>query len=236
VVIPPTLWSIACNAFPYSCPISVFGCNSCPELEQWCARRNRDSLVDFRRVLRLGSELPSLLDCLIDLSMFERSQSVGVANENQCELYRRLSDDLEIVVKLIHHFDIESNSESVNQLEIQNEIEKLMNLKHPCVATPFGFVVSSRWTELKLVRAYSSIGSLETVLQRSPSWWAMTAKSIAVVWIVLGMRFVHSFGLVCMNLKPSNILFSESHQIQIVDIIPNQTESHCRETFDERTQ
>jgi serine/threonine protein kinase len=64
----------------------------------------------------------------------------------------------------------------------------------------------------------------------------MTAKSIAVVGIVLGMRFVHSFGLVCMNLKPSNILFSESHQIQIVDIIPNQTESHCRETFDERTQ
>jgi hypothetical protein len=40
------------------------------------------------------------------------------------------------------------------------------------------------------------------------------------------MRFVHSFGLVCGNLKSSNVLFDES---QIVDIVPSQAESHCRE-------
>jgi serine/threonine protein kinase len=61
-------------------------------------------------------------------------------------------------------------------------------------------------------------------------------KSIAVVGIVLGLRFVHSFGLVCMNLKPSNILFDESHHIQLVDIVPNQASLYCRENFDERTR
>jgi serine/threonine protein kinase len=108
-----------------------------------------------------------------------------------------------------------------------------MNLKHPCVASPFGFVVSSTWTELKLVRAYAPIGSLEEILQTSPSWWTATARSIAVVGIALGMRFVHSFGFVWGNLKPSHILFDESHRTQIVDIIPNWTESHRRETCDE---
>jgi GTP1/Obg family GTP-binding protein len=59
--------------------------------------------------------------------MFERSQSVGVNNENQCELYRRLSDRFEIVVKLIDHFDVQNDGESENQHEIQNEIEKPEN-------------------------------------------------------------------------------------------------------------
>jgi serine/threonine protein kinase len=58
-------------------------------------------------------------------------------------------------------------------------------------------------------------------------------KSIVVVGIVLGMRFVHSFGLVCGNLKPKNVLFDESHRIQIVDIVPNRAESHSREDFNE---
>jgi serine/threonine protein kinase len=135
-------------------------------------------------------------------------------------------------VKLIHHFDVENNSESEHQLKIQSEIEEPMNLKHPDVAGPFGFVVSSNCTELKVVRAYPRIGSLKTVLQTAPSWWTMTAKSIAITGIVLGMRFVHRFGLSCKDLKPRNILFNEAHQIQIMDIVPTQTKSHCRDPFD----
>jgi serine/threonine protein kinase len=119
---------------------------------------------------------------------------------------------------------------------LQNEIEKLMNLRHPCVADPFGFVFLSNCTELKIARAYARLGSLEEVLQTSPSWWTVTVKSIAVVGIALGMRFVHSFGFAFGNLKPSNIHFDESHRIQIVDIVPSRSESHCRENFDESAQ
>jgi hypothetical protein len=170
VTIPPTVCQIACDAFPSNYYISVLSCNSCPELEQWCAERDRNSTVDFRRILRLSSGLPCLSECLLDLSVFERCESLGVANQGSCELYRRLSDRFAIVVKLIGSFDVEKGSESENRLEIQNEIEKLMNLKHPCVAALFGFVVSSTWTELKIVRAYSPIDSLEEALQTSPSW------------------------------------------------------------------
>jgi serine/threonine protein kinase len=166
----------------------------------------------------------------------ERSQSIGVANQGQCELYRRLSDSFEIAVKLIDHFAVENNSQSEDRLEIQSEIEKLMNLKHPCIAAPVGCIVSSIWTELKIVRTYYPIGSLEEALQISPSWWTMTVESIAVVAIVPGMRFVHSFGLVCMNLNPSSILFDESHRIQLIDIVPNQTALYCRENFHQSTR
>jgi serine/threonine protein kinase len=124
-------------------------------------------------------------------------------------------------VKVRYSVDVEKGSESENRFEIQNKIEKLMNLKHPGVAALFGFVISSTWTELKIVRAYVQIGSLEEVLQTSPPWWTATVKSITVVGIALRMHFVHSFRLVRGNLKPRNILFNESHRIQIVDVIPN---------------
>jgi serine/threonine protein kinase len=104
-----------------------------------------------------------------------------------------------------------------------------MNLKHLCITAPFGFIVSATWTELKIVWTYYPIGSLEEAVRTSPSWWTMTVKSIAVVGIVLGMHCVHSLGLVSGNLKPRNIRFNEIHQIQIVDIVTNQEESHGRE-------
>jgi hypothetical protein len=46
--------------------------------------------------------------------------------------------------------------------------------------------------------------------------------------IVLDMRLVHSFGMVCVNLKPSNVLFNKSHRIQIMDIVGSPSESHDR--------
>jgi hypothetical protein len=64
-----------------------------------------------------------------------------------------------------------------------------MNLSHLWVAVTFGFIVSSN----------GGIGSLAEVFQTSPSWWTATAKSIALVGIAFGMRFMRSFGLVCGN-------------------------------------
>jgi hypothetical protein len=61
-------------------------------------------------------------------------------------------------------------------------------------------------------------------------------KSIAIVGIVLGMRFVQSFGFAFGNLKPTNVLLDESHRIQIVGIVPSRAESRCRKHFDENAK
>jgi hypothetical protein len=226
VVIPPTVSYIASDAFPEQCLISVLDCSSCPDLDRWCTERQRDSTAPFRQLLRLGSGLPCLSECLLDLSMFERVQPLGIGDEHLSELYRRLSDGLEIVVKLNRRLDVEQGDDCWTEIEIENEIEKLLNLRHPCIVAPLGFVVSSNWTELKVARVYGRCGSLEEVLQTSPSWWTATVKSIAVASIALGLRFVQIVGLVCGNLKPSNILFDESHRISLVNILPSRTESH----------
>jgi serine/threonine protein kinase len=126
-------------------------------------------------------------------------------------LYRRCDDGFEIVVKLFGEFDPGESR------EIEREIETLMNVTHPCIPTPFGFVLPRASKELRIARSYTRSGSLQDVLLARPLWWAPTAKAIAVAGIVLGMKFLHSFGLIHGSLKPSNVLFDESHRVQIAD-------------------
>jgi hypothetical protein len=64
-----------------------------------------------------------------------------------------------------------------------------MNLKYLCFTTPFGCVVSSTWMELKIMHAYTRIGSLDKIFQTSPSWWTMTVKSIAVARYAIYAQF-----------------------------------------------
>jgi serine/threonine protein kinase len=52
----------------------------------------------------------------------------------------------------------------------------------------------------------------------NPGWLAGTMKSMAVVGIVIGMKYIHSRGIVHRDLKPSNILLdNKTHQIHICD-------------------
>jgi hypothetical protein len=64
------------------------------------------------------------------------------------------------------------------------ETENLMNRRHPCVAAPAGFAVSSKSAELKIARKQVPIGSLEKVLHTSPLWCTATVALIAAVGIV----------------------------------------------------
>jgi serine/threonine protein kinase len=182
-----------------------------PEFERWSAVRGWDSNVDFRRIQRLGSGLRGLSDCIVDLSEFEEGDAIGVRGAGSGQLYRRRDDGLEIVVKLFRQFERDEGC------EIGREIEKLMNVMHPCIAAPFGFVLPTASKELKIARLYARSGSLKDVLSARPLWWTPTAKAIAVAGIVLGMKFLHNLGLIHGGLKPSNVLFDEYHRIQIAD-------------------
>jgi hypothetical protein len=63
--------------------------------------------------------------------------------------------------------------ECVEKSQIENEIENLINLHHPCIAAPIGFVFpigSSNPQELKIVRLYLEGCSLAQVLSVPPVW------------------------------------------------------------------
>jgi serine/threonine protein kinase len=116
-----------------------------------------------------------------------------------------------------------SHSEKVSDSEIENEIEKLINLGHPCIAARIGFVLpieSGTQRDLKIVRMDLEACSFMEVVSVNPIWWTSTVKAKAVAGLVLGLRLAHSLGLVHGHLIGNNILFDSDHCIQIVDFNP----------------
>jgi serine/threonine protein kinase len=111
-------------------------------------------------------------------------------------------------------------SENVEESQIEHEIEKLINLRHPCINPPVAFVFgikSGSREKVTIVRLYFEGCSLSEVVSVNPTWWTSTIKAKAVTGIVLGLRFAHSLGLRHGHLTVNNILFDSDHCIQIVD-------------------
>jgi tRNA A-37 threonylcarbamoyl transferase component Bud32 len=61
----------------------------------------------------------------------------------------------------------------------------------------------------------SGDNSLSQVVSTSPALWTPTAKTKAIVGLVLGLRFAHSVGFRHGHLTGNNRLFNEDGVIQI---------------------
>jgi hypothetical protein len=135
-------------------------------------------------------------------------QSDGVLNK----IYCRAEDGVLFVVK--------SNSlpDWIDKSKLENEVEKLINVRHPCISAQIGFVFpmeSGSSGELQTVRLHVEFSSLAEVISSHPVWWTATAKAKAIVGLVLALRFLHSLGLFHHNLNSRNIYFDLDHHIQI---------------------
>jgi hypothetical protein len=162
----------------------------------------------------MDSGLLQLRDHVVNLCRFEERSIIGQSDRVLNQIYQRADDQFLFVVKSI------SLTECIEKLQIEKEIENLINLVHPCIAAPIGFVYpmeSVCWQELKIIRLHLDGCSLSEVISVSPEWWTATAKAKAVAGIVLGLRFAHSLGLLHGHLNSSNILFDVDHHIQMTD-------------------
>jgi hypothetical protein len=215
IVIPSTILFVASDAIPNPFQIRLENCDSCPEFDVWQQWRMKRIAIDFRRILKFGSDLADLKSYLVDLSRFEE-RSVECGNEEVFnEMYERQDDGCLILVKL------KSLSTSMENRDVEEAISKEVNLFHPCIAAPIGFVFSTESSglrELKIVRLFVDGCSLREVILLNPPWWTPTAKAKVVAGIALGLRFLHSLGFVHGNLNSSNIVFDEAHRIQITNI------------------
>jgi serine/threonine protein kinase len=91
------------------------------------------------------------------------------------------------------------------------EVERLVDLAHPCVLKVIGYSLPTTRTTAKLGTEYAPNGSLRDALEAKrsgeiPEFLDETGVAIIVCGIVLGMRFIHSRGAVHRDLKPANIL------------------------------
>jgi tetratricopeptide (TPR) repeat protein len=102
------------------------------------------------------------------------------------------------------------------------EAEALVKLRHPCIlrviacSMAMGNIPSRIYTELaKKGSLYDLLMSVRR--QRRPPFWNPTGIAIFICGIVLGMRFVHRLGWIHIDLKPRNILVSDTNRALISD-------------------
>jgi hypothetical protein len=113
---PSTVLFVGSNAVHDPCQISLAGGDSCPGFCQWQRLGTLGVVIDFRNIRRMGSGLRPLAEPQFDLSRFNE--------ESESAMGRWISDC----------WDIESE-------QLQKEMENLMNLQHPCIVCPIGFVL-----------------------------------------------------------------------------------------------
>jgi serine/threonine protein kinase len=120
-------------------------------------------------------------------------------------MYQRLDDGSMFVVKSKPHWK--------SKKKIGIELENLLNLRHPCITGPIGFIFTGEFGEspkMKIVEFYAEGNSLAEVLSVNPVWWTATVKAKAIAGIVLSLRFAHSLGLMHGHLNSNNIFFDSN--------------------------
>jgi serine/threonine protein kinase len=187
--------------------------DSFDELYGWLRVRESGISVDFRRMLRLVSEDFDMISYQLSNSVIEEMGEICASAVIGSGIYQRFEDESQIVVKSISLRDLREHG------LIKKEIERLINLCHPCIAALIGFVFAGVSWELKVLGLSSESEILFEVLAASPVWWTPTAKAKAIAGIVLGLRFSHSLGLIHGHLTTHNIVFDLNHHIQITDFV-----------------
>jgi hypothetical protein len=133
--------------------------------------------------------------------------SVGI----ESDLDRRFEDSAVMLVESIFLRDL------IEDGLIEKEIDKLLNLYHPCITALIGPVFVAGSPELKSFGLSSESELLFEVIEASPRWRTPTAKAKAVAGLVLGLRFVHSLGLIHGCFTTTKIVSDLNHRIQITD-------------------
>jgi hypothetical protein len=167
------------------------------DLNLYCEFNIVDGDGEFQVTRSLRPKLPA--DWVVDLRCAELVRQVEPRN---VAIYRPPASAHLIVVK---SFDDEEN--------FSCQVDALNALNHPCIVPMFGCAPAGR----QIATYFMGGGSLADVicLKSSPSWWTPTAKSIAVVGVVLGMIDMHKNSFAHRNLKASTIVLDDRHRPRI---------------------
>jgi hypothetical protein len=111
-------------------------------------------------------------------------------------------------------FDEEFRDNPEQRTLFINEVEILWNLKHPCVVPLAGFGLVARRSAGQIGTVFAARGSLGSVI-RGRNVLSGTEIGIVVSGIVIGMRFVHSRGVIHRRLNLENILLDDVGHIRI---------------------
>jgi serine/threonine protein kinase len=106
------------------------------------------------------------------------------------------------------------------QKQFMSELQALLQLDHRCIVQVKGCSLPTATEGPTIITEYVGGGTLKILLRSDvthPRWWNATRKVITIMGIVLGMEFIHSKNLIHRDLKPTNILLDDDHNVKISD-------------------
>jgi serine/threonine protein kinase len=104
--------------------------------------------------------------------------------------------------------------------KVLREVQSLLRFRHPYIVPLLGYDVQIDLKVLRIAMPYIGSNSLQTVLDspQNHPWFTVTAKTIILLGIIIGMYFVHCGGIIHRDLKPENVLLDPiSHYPKIAD-------------------
>jgi hypothetical protein len=166
----------------------------------------------IRDIDRRTDKPKDISNFVIDFSEFREIQILGRGQFGVITLVENPSNH---ELLLLENFDEETDStQLINQVKILNEA------RHPSIVEIIGFSPGVSGKVSQLATKYSGKGSLRELMDiiitgKAPDWldWTQVAKIFC--GIVLGMRFVHSRGIIHRDLRPENIFLDDEGLVKI---------------------
>jgi serine/threonine protein kinase len=159
-------------------------------------------------------------DLMMDFSGMEDLGEIGRGGFGIVRLLRDVQNHRKLAVKDF------AKGPDFDDFRIACEVEVMAALNHPCIIRFIGWSPPNSGCPMtRIAIEYNKFmrnGSLAYVMSlvksgNRPSYWNNTNIAIAIVGIVLGMKYLHSWDSVHGDLGPSSIFVDETGRVCIAD-------------------
>jgi serine/threonine protein kinase len=145
---------------------------------------------------------------------FRGLREVRVLGKGSTGVVKLLEDPSTHGLIAVKFFDSAVAQASDGSSAFFREIDALVLLAYPCVLWILGYCLATWQFPAQIGMEFAAGGSLREALPRLDD----TGKAIVICGVVVGMKFIHSRGVVHRDLKPENIMLDEQGHPKIDDL------------------
>lgn len=160
-------------------------------------------------------------DYIMDFSELKEIKLIGNGGFGRVVLMKNKNTGQLYAVKIITAVTENNDGES-----FMREVEILCNTSHPCINKIIGYKYASDQNDIRvppmIALEYMPNGTIEHIFKKVRDgedfdFFDDTRKTIMILGIAMGMRYLHNIGILHRDLKPANILLDKEYHIQIGD-------------------